>query len=69
MITIVFIPPTHSLIASSMDMIFWSTAMRIATMEASNAAWNKATDASEAANASNIPLNDNGEVFIKVIKA
>ena len=43
--------------------------MRIATIEASNAAWNKATDASEAANASNIPLNDNGEVFIKVIKA
>ncbi len=65
----VFIPPTHSEIASSMVMIFWRTAMTIATIEASNAAWNNATDASEADNASNIPLKDNGEVCIKVIKA
>ena len=38
-------------------------------MEASNAAWNKATDASEADNASKIPLKDNGDVFIKVMRA
>ena len=66
---IFFIPSTHSLMAFSMVIILSNTAIKIATMDASNAAWNNATDALEADNASKIPLNDNGAVFIKVMSA
>ena len=65
----VFIPPIHSDIASSMVSIFSPTAITIATIDAKSAAWKSATDASEADNASNIPLNDNGDVFIRVMRA
>ena len=64
-----FIPLTHSLMACSMVIILSKPAIKIATIDASNAAWNNATDAFEADNASKIPLNDNGAVFIKVISA
>ena len=38
--------------------------MPIATIDANNADWNNAIDESEAANASIIPLNENGEFII-----
>ena len=44
--------------------IFLTTPIKIATTEANNADWNNATEASEAANASIIPLNENGELII-----
>ena len=65
----VFIPPIHSDIASSMVSMRSPTAITIATMDARSAAWKSATEASDCDNASNIPLNDNGEVFIKVMRA
>ena len=48
--------------------IFLTTPIKIATTEANNADWNNATEASEAANASIIPLNENGEPTVYYIE-
>ena len=60
-ITNVFIPSTQASIASDTVNIFWTTDITIATIPASNADWNNATDASDALNASLIAVNVNGE--------
>ena len=50
--------------ASLIVNIFLHTDIIIATIEANNADWNNATDASDAAKVSNIALKDNGEFVI-----
>ena len=67
--TMVFIPSTQVLNASPIVNIPSATPIVIPTREASNAAWKSATEASDWDNASKIPLNDNGDVFIKVMRA
>ena len=59
-----FIPSTQTSTASVNVNIFLNTPIAIATMDANNADWNNATDASDALNASLIAVNDAGELVI-----